>query len=123
MLQLIKNRGCRIGIVTSKSRLGTDTCLNFLGITSYVDVIITADDAVHHKPHPEPLNRALEMLSSSSTDALYIGDSHLDIIAAKSAGIKAAYVTWGAGNNNKIQQYEPDYIIENWDQLLDEIIK
>lgn len=123
MLQLLKNHGCRLGIVTSKSRLGTTACLDFLGITDILDVIITDDDATHHKPHPEPLIKALELLSTPPTDALYIGDSHLDIIAAKSAGIKAAYVTWGAGNNDDIQQYEPDYVVENWDELIHLIIK
>lgn len=123
MLQLLKNRGCRLGIVTSKSRLGTAACLDFLGITDIMDVIITVDDATHHKPHPEPLIKALEILSAPSTDALYIGDSYLDLIAAKSAEIKAAYVTWGAGNTDNIQQYEPDYVIENWDELIQLIIK
>lgn len=120
MLELLKSRGCRLGIVTSKTRAGTMVSVDFLGITKLMDVIITDDDAVHHKPHPEPLLKALELLSASADTAIYIGDSSLDLIAAKSAGIQVAYVVWGAGDIEDIQQYNPDYIIDNWNQLTDQ---
>lgn len=119
MLELFKNHGFRLGVVTSKTRLGTMACVNFLGIANLMDVIISADDAAYHKPDPEPLIKALESLSASADSAIYIGDSPLDLIAAKSAGIQAAYVTWGTGNNEDIRQYKPDYILENWGQLID----
>ncbi|PKM38808.1 MAG: haloacid dehalogenase [Firmicutes bacterium HGW-Firmicutes-8] len=119
MLELLKSHGCRLGIVTSKTRLGTMACVNFLGITDLIDVIITDDDAAHHKPHPEPLIKALELLSAAAASTIYIGDSPLDIIAAKSAGIQAAYVIWGVGNSEDIHQHKPDYILENWDQLIE----
>lgn len=122
MLELLKSHGCRLGIVTSKTRAGTMVSVDFLGITKLMDVIITDDDAVHHKPHPEPLLKALELLSTSADTALYIGDSSLDLIAAKSAGIQVAYVVWGAGAIEDIQQYNPDYIIDNWNQLTDQIL-
>lgn len=117
MLQLLKSQDYRLGIVTSKTRAGTTACLDFLEITNLMDVIITTDDATNHKPHPEPLIKAMELLSVSADDTLFIGDSSLDLIAAKSAGIQVAYVTWGAGTTNEIQRFEPNYVLENWSQL------
>lgn len=122
MLELLKKHGCRLGIVTSKTRTGTITCLDFVGLTNLMDVIITTDDAANHKPHPEPLIKAMEVLSVSADDTLFIGDSTLDIIAAKAAGIRAAFVPWGAGNPEVIQGYKPDYVLEDWSQLTDLVL-
>ncbi len=122
LLELLKSHSFRLGIVTSKTRAGAMACLDFLEITTLMDVIITVDDAANHKPHPDPLIKALELLSASKEETLFIGDSPPDLVAAKSAGIPVAYVTWGAGNNEDALQYKPDYIIENWNQLTDLIL-
>lgn len=123
MLELLKSHKHRLGIVTSKTHTGTMTCVDFLRIAALMDVIITDDDAAHHKPHPEPLLKAMEVLSVSAEVTLFVGDSSPDLIAAKSAGVKVAYVTWGAGNIEDIKQYKPDYIIEDWSQLTDLVLR
>jgi pyrophosphatase PpaX len=119
MLELLKRKNFHLGIVTSKTRIGTMTCVNFFGIMDLLDVIITVDDTTHHKPHPEPLIKGLELLSAPASSSIFIGDSPNDILAAKYAGIRSAFVTWGIGDREQIQQYQPDYILENWQQLIE----
>lgn len=68
----------------------TDTMGGLLaefGLTEYFDLVVTAWDVANPKPHPEPLLKVLDHFGASPDQALYVGDSQLDEIAAKAAGI------------------------------------
>lgn len=57
------------------------------GLTEYFDLVVTALDVKYPKPHPEPLIKVLEYFSISPEQILYVGDSQVDQVAAKAAGI------------------------------------
>ncbi|RZB34238.1 MAG: hypothetical protein SRB1_00006 [Desulfobacteraceae bacterium Eth-SRB1] len=56
-------------------------------LEGYFDIVVTACDVKRPKPHPDELLKILEHFQMESQQAIYIGDSELDAIAAKSAGI------------------------------------
>ncbi|MBW2569317.1 MAG: HAD-IA family hydrolase [Deltaproteobacteria bacterium] len=51
------------------------------------DIVVTALDVKRPKPHPDELLKILEHFQIEPQQAIYVGDSELDVIAAKSAGI------------------------------------
>ena len=55
---------------------------------------MTIDDVEHVKPHPEPLQKALELLDAKPEEALMVGDNHHDIVGGQNAGTKIAAVSW-----------------------------
>lgn len=57
------------------------------GLEGWFDVVICALDVQHPKPHPEGLLTILSRLNLSPLEAVYIGDSELDEIAARESGI------------------------------------
>jgi len=57
------------------------------GLDGYFDIVICALDVKNPKPHPEALLTILNHLNILSHEAVYIGDSELDEIAAKESGI------------------------------------
>ena len=57
------------------------------GIEKYFDLVVTALDVPHPKPHPDPLLRVLEYFHVAPDEMLYVGDSELDDLAAKAAGV------------------------------------
>jgi HAD superfamily hydrolase (TIGR01549 family) len=68
----------------------TDTMNRVLkehGLEGYFDLVVTALDVNHPKPHPEPLVKVLEHFGILPHNLIYIGDSKLDEIAAKAAGV------------------------------------
>ncbi|HYF96534.1 MAG TPA: HAD-IA family hydrolase [Patescibacteria group bacterium] len=83
----------KLGIITSRIRLGLDEIFVIRPIESYFDVIITLDDVANHKPHPEPLEKALEQLGLEPAEAIYIGDSDTDILAAHAIGMPSIHLT------------------------------
>ncbi|MBT7696943.1 MAG: HAD-IA family hydrolase [Desulfobacterales bacterium] len=57
------------------------------GLEEYFDIVVSALDVKMPKPHPEPLLKVLKYFNIGSTQAIYIGDSELDELSAKKAGI------------------------------------
>ena len=74
-------------IVTNTPRYYTTKIVQDLGIKEYFDAILTEDDVVHAKPHPDMMNKALKLLDVSSKQALVIGDTDNDVNSAQQAGI------------------------------------
>lgn len=107
-----------LGIVTSKSKVGTEMTLNFLKLKDWFSVIITADDINNHKPHPEPVLTALKMLDSKPQNAVYIGDSPFDIVSGNRAGVNTVAVTWGMAEKAELIKHRPDYVVDSQTELL-----
>ena len=68
------------------------TVLEVHGLADLFDLVVSAWDVEHPKPHPDPLNKIMRHFAIEPDQLLYIGDSELDQIAAEAAGaILVAY--------------------------------
>ena len=94
LLMNLKMRGLKLGIVTGKAKRSLDISMEALAITDLFDVIITGDDVVQPKPHPEGLLKALAHLDVSNHEAMFVGDSDADIQAGKDADVYTVGVHW-----------------------------
>lgn len=117
MLVELKRNKMKTGIVTSKGYPGTMRTLEFTGIIQFMDVIVTAHDIDKHKPLPDPVYKAMNMLAVGREDTLFIGDSHFDMEAGKAAGVKVLGVSWGICTPDDLQRYESEAILSEWDDL------
>ncbi|HVI42752.1 MAG TPA: HAD-IA family hydrolase, partial [Anaerovoracaceae bacterium] len=120
LLEELKARGYKTGIVTSRLSATTEIGLKKYDMAKYFDAIVTCDDTDKHKPDPEPVYIALERLGSKPEESIMIGDSMFDILCAKNAGVKAVLVSWALAVSEEDQTGEnaPDYIIEKAEDLL-----
>lgn len=82
----------RLAIVTGRIRTGIQTIFSCQPIGDLFEVVITAQDYQNPKPHPEPLLLALKQLGLEPDEAVYIGDSHTDIKAAREAGMPSIHL-------------------------------
>jgi pyrophosphatase PpaX len=119
MVRQIKASGRRLGLVTSKNRAGALRGLALVGLADVMEVIVGADDVVNPKPHPEPVERALTVLDMPAETCIYVGDSHHDIHAGRSAGTWTAGVAWGPFDRAHLEMAAPDYICDTPQELLD----
>jgi pyrophosphatase PpaX len=95
VLETLKERGHRLGIVTAKRRLTVDLAFARVPIEGLFDTVVGGDETAEHKPHPAPLLLALERIGARPDEAAYVGDSPFDMQAAKAAGLYAIGVSWG----------------------------
>jgi len=63
-----------------------------------LDAVVTGDDVTRRKPDPEGLHQCLDRLGLAPRDAVYVGDTSIDMQACRSAGMTPVAVLSGAGN-------------------------
>ena len=119
-LRLLKAQGRRLGVVTAKRRPTVELAFASVRIGDLFDVVVGSDDTDRHKPEPEPILHALELLGASARDAAYVGDSPYDIAAARAAGVHAVWVAWGGIHDEQriLQGERPDAIVHSAEELL-----
>lgn len=106
-------RGLRLGIVTSKLRVGALRGLECAGFVELFGVIIGADDVLEHKPHPAPVHAALSALGAEARRAVMVGDSPHDLAAGRAAGTRTAAVAWGPFPRATLRACAPDHWLEH----------
>ena len=108
----------RLGIVTTKTTLYTIPLLENFNIYDYFETIIGRQEVTNPKPHPEPIEKAMESMNITPADNVYmIGDTKLDLIAAKEAGVKSVGVLCGYGKENDLAQYTQDIFPDALDAI------
>ena len=87
LLSILKDRGRKVSIVSSTDRAHLEAALSRMGLSGFIDTIISGSDVQNKKPSPEPYLKGLEALSVDKQDAVVIEDSPTGIQSAVNAGI------------------------------------
>ncbi len=99
-LKRIKETGIETGVVTSRSHFEFEYDKYLHEMVPYLGHIVCAEDTPHHKPHPEPLLRCIEMASEElgapirPDEVLFLGDTDHDWACARDAGCDFALADW-----------------------------
>lgn len=105
----------KLGIATSKTSENAIPILEYLGLKKYFPVIVCNDDVKNPKPAPDLLLKALEKIRVKPENALYVGDTRVDMEMAKNTGTKACAVTYGYGKREELAI--ADFIIDDFKSL------
>ncbi|MCU5103259.1 HAD family hydrolase [Bacillus cereus] len=123
MIRFLKDSGIKIGIVTGKARRSLDISLKALQMDELFEVIITGDDVVNPKPHPEGIIKALSLLGVQNNEAVFIGDSDADIHAGNQANVHTVGVQWLPDYQTLEFNAEPNSSFNSVRQLIDLVNK
>ena len=96
MLADLKAKGCRLAVVSNKFYAATqELCHHFFADT--IDVAIGEHEAegIRKKPAPDTVFEALRQLGVGKDNAVYVGDSDVDIQTARNSGLPCVSVLWG----------------------------
>ena len=77
----------KLGIVTTKTARYSKELLDNFGVMDYFEVLIGRENVINPKPHPEPILKAINKLKAIKETTWMIGDTCLDMVSAKEAGI------------------------------------
>ena len=76
-------------------------------------------DDVPPKPAPDLVFRALETLGVDAADAIYVGDSEVDVATARNAGLPLAAVSWGFRGRRALAEAGAAVIVDTAAELLE----
>lgn len=111
--ELKQERNIKLGIVTTNSRKNVETFL-LQNNMDFFDIILSSSLLGKESK----LKKALQKMGLQHDEVLYVGDEIRDIQAAKSLDIRIVSVTWGYNSPESLRQQQPDYLIEEFDDLL-----
>jgi len=104
-VELAYNSGAKLGIVTTKTGKYSWELLEHFGIMHYFSVLIGSEDVKKHKPNPEPIYEALKAFNVTINSKIFmIGDTCMDMIAAKRAKIEAIAVKFKYTSKEELQK-------------------
>lgn len=118
VVRALKADGVATGLVTSKNRAGALRGLTLVQLEALMDVLVCADEVENPKPHPEPVEKAVRLLSADPRATVYVGDSVHDMLSGRAAGVRTAAVLWGPFGRAHLEGAQPDYWLERPEELL-----
>ena len=119
VLEKLKTAGMKIGIGSTKISPHIDGTIKKMGWTDYINFFVGADQVKNVKPAPDVFLKLLELMNSGKENAVVIGDTINDILAAKAAGIRNIAVRSPYGGDDKLKLAKPDYVADKIKDILD----
>jgi phosphoglycolate phosphatase len=93
--------------------------LDRLRLADYFAVVVSGDTLAQKKPDPAPLLHACEQVGAPAAQALMIGDSRIDVEAARAAGCAVVCVSYGYNRGEPIASAGADRIVDSLAELID----
>lgn len=104
MLHELKSAGYHLAIVSNKLQSGVDELYEHY-FSDTVEVAVGERPELNRKPAPDMVLLALEKLGVSTEEAVYVGDSDVDVATARNSGLPCISVLWGFRDKEFLVQH------------------
>jgi phosphoglycolate phosphatase len=116
-LRELRERGYRCACVTNKPEKLAASLLTRTGLGDYLDVLVAGDTLASMKPSPEPLWHACHLLDVDPGHCALVGDSPVDVAAARAAGLPVIIVRYGYAGQAGADGLRCDALIDSFEAL------
>ncbi|MHC5212688.1 MAG: HAD family hydrolase [Planctomycetota bacterium] len=96
--------GYVLGLATTRSAGSARDTLEVAGLAAHISAIGGGDEVVRHKPAPDVLQLVLERLGARPEQALMVGDTTADVLAARAAGLPCWAVLGGTHDEQALRE-------------------
>ncbi|MBQ8974982.1 MAG: HAD family hydrolase, partial [Oscillospiraceae bacterium] len=123
MIRLLRENGIMTAVVSNKMDKSVQAlCVkHFDGL---VDVAAGENEPhVKRKPAPDMTKKVMQELGVTPEEAVYIGDSEIDMQTAENSGLKCISVAWGFRTREFLEEHGASMIIDSVDELPDAIMR
>lgn len=121
MLSNLRDKGYKIAVVSNKFDTAVkELCKKYF--PNLIDVAIGENEAlgIKKKPAPDTVKKALYLLGISSPEnAIFCGDSEVDILTAQNSHMPCISVTWGFKDKDFLLKHDAKIIIDNPHKIID----
>lgn len=111
-------RGIKLAVASNKYQSATERLIEHFFPQIPFAAVFGQRDNVPVKPHPQIVQDILAVSGETGQNALYIGDSDVDMQTAQNAGVKTCGVTWGYKPREVLAACRPNYLIDTPQELV-----
>ena len=122
-LRELRRRGCPMAVVSNKMMAATQELVAHFFPEIPVAIGENEAEGISRKPAPDTVNEALRRLGAESRTAVYVGDSDVDILTARNAGLPCISVLWGFRDRPFLLQHGATPLIARPEELLLHVVK
>ena len=113
VLRAVEASGWRMILTSNKPARFSRMILEAKGIAGYFQSVEGPDAEAPPKPDPAMLHRALRRLGIPASEAVVVGDMHIDAQFARAAGCRVALVPGGSSSREELERAGADVVLEN----------
>ena len=117
-LQALKSAGYRLACVTNKPQTFTQKVLTTSNLLPYFELVVAGDTLAKKKPDPDQLIYCCEKFGVALNEAVLVGDSKVDVAAARSAGCYIIAVSYGYNHGQRIEANMVDALVDDLQDVL-----
>ncbi len=118
LLDYLKNKGKSLNVATNKTGDISRKLLGFLGVRHLFDHVLGVYDGLEGKPSPEMIFKISEKTGIPLNKSIFIGDSPIDIMAARNAGVHVFCVASGNHSYEELRSHKPDHLISSISEFM-----
>lgn len=112
-LDILKKKGIKLCVITNKPDKAAKGMVEHIFGKGYFDYVVGCVDGVPTKPDPTTTLMALKAVGCKPSEAIYFGDSEVDVRTAKNADIEIIACSWGFRSFEALFSENPDAIIDS----------
>ncbi len=120
LLQELKKKGIKIAVTSNKIDCMTRQVIDEY-FPGYFDFVIGQYEGCRPKPNPDMVIKAMSNMSVTPQECLYVGDTGVDAMTGKQAGIFTIGVLWGFRDEQELIENGADVVISQPLELLNYI--
>ena len=117
LIDELGKRNIKMAIVSNKADFATKE-LSEIYFNGRIPVAIGESAQVKKKPEPDTVYKSLELLASTVEEAVYVGDSEVDIATARNAGMDLILCAWGFRDEEFLKEEGGENIIHRPEEVL-----
>ena len=120
LLEQLRQRGLKLAVVSNKP----DATTKALAARFFPGMLALGQrEGVEPKPSPTLVIQALAELGADAAEAVYVGDSEVDVATARNAGLPMIGVSWGFRGREGLAEAGAEVIVDTAGELLEKLLE
>ncbi len=115
-LEYFKDR--KQAVITNKPNPFSSQILEALGVAHFFIAILAGDNGLPFKPDPAAIHHLIGQTSAQPEEVIFVGDSPIDIQAARNAGVEVVTLSHGFASEATLRAAKPDHLVRDFAELL-----
>jgi phosphoglycolate phosphatase len=121
-LDELRSAGVSMSVLTNKPVRFSQALIAGLGVGDHFFRVYGGNSFDQKKPHPIGIDTLRDEAGTPAEQTLMIGDSAVDVLTARNAGVPSCGVTWGLQPEG-MRAEAPDLLVDRMEQLTEFVLR